>query len=66
LLLTLKAIQFPNHEQCIERIFSDILFYCKPLELSVYGRYTRRGGLDINPWRSTNHLEIENLRLPRQ
>ncbi|MDR6584808.1 NADPH-dependent 7-cyano-7-deazaguanine reductase QueF [Herbaspirillum sp. BH-1] len=40
------------HEQCVERIFSDILRYCKPQKLAVYARYTRRGGLDINPWRS--------------
>jgi 7-cyano-7-deazaguanine reductase len=41
------------HEQCIERIFVDIMQYCQPEELTVYGRYTRRGGLDINPYRST-------------
>ena len=40
------------HEQCVERIFTDILHYCKPQKLAVYARYTRRGGLDINPWRS--------------
>ncbi|MGK5069975.1 NADPH-dependent 7-cyano-7-deazaguanine reductase QueF [Janthinobacterium sp. RT4P48] len=40
------------HEQCVERIFVDILRQCKPQKLSVYARYTRRGGLDINPWRS--------------
>ena len=40
------------HEQCIERIFLDILQQCKPTKLSVYGRFTRRGGLDINPWRT--------------
>lgn len=40
------------HEQCVERIFTDILKQCKPQKLSVYARYTRRGGLDINPWRS--------------
>lgn len=40
------------HEQCVERIFTDIMQYCKPQKLSVYARYTRRGGLDINPWRS--------------
>lgn len=56
------------HEQCIERIFMDIMRHCHPEELSVYGRYTRRGGLDINPYRSTkNNLEnIENIRLLRQ
>ncbi|MDB5775353.1 MAG: cyclohydrolase [Herbaspirillum sp.] len=40
------------HEQCVERIFVDILRRCQPSKLSVYARYTRRGGLDINPWRS--------------
>lgn len=49
-------ISFRNHnefhEQCVERVFSDIMQYCKPSELTVYARYTRRGGLDINPWRS--------------
>lgn len=40
------------HEQCVERIFVDIMRHCKPQKLSVYARYTRRGGLDINPWRS--------------
>ncbi|MFL9926721.1 NADPH-dependent 7-cyano-7-deazaguanine reductase QueF [Herbaspirillum lusitanum] len=40
------------HEQCVERIFVDIQRQCKPQKLAVYARYTRRGGLDINPWRS--------------
>ncbi|MGL5949622.1 MAG: NADPH-dependent 7-cyano-7-deazaguanine reductase QueF [Aeromonas sp.] len=40
------------HEQCVERIFMDIKRYCAPRELTVYARYTRRGGLDINPFRS--------------
>lgn len=40
------------HEQCVERIFIDILRECKPQKLGVFARYTRRGGLDINPWRS--------------
>lgn len=40
------------HEQCVERIFVDILRQCRPQKLAVYARYTRRGGLDINPWRS--------------
>lgn len=44
------------HEQCIERIFMDITNMCKPKELVVYGRYTRRGGLDINPIRSSNEI----------
>ncbi len=56
------------HEQCIERIFMDIMNYCKPSELTVYGRYTRRGGLDINPYRSTQktHFSEMNRRLIRQ
>ncbi len=41
------------HEQCVERIFTDILARCAPTQLSVEARYTRRGGLDINPWRAT-------------
>lgn len=41
------------HEQCVERIFIDIVRRCAPRRLSVYARYTRRGGLDINPWRAT-------------
>lgn len=40
------------HEQCVERVFMDILRQCKPQKLAVYARYTRRGGLDINPWRT--------------
>lgn len=56
------------HEQCIERIFVDILSYCHPEELTVYGRYTRRGGLDINPYRSTKEISShhQNIRLYRQ
>jgi len=56
------------HEQCVERIFVDILRMCKPIKLSVYARYTRRGGLDINPWRtnfSTGGMP-PNLRHARQ
>jgi len=41
------------HEQCVERIFMDIWTRCRPLKLSVYARYTRRGGLDINPFRTS-------------
>ena len=41
------------HEQCVERIFMDIKTHCQPDDLTVYARYTRRGGLDINPIRST-------------
>jgi 7-cyano-7-deazaguanine reductase len=41
------------HEQCVERIFVDVLARCLPHSLCVAARYTRRGGLDINPWRAT-------------
>ena len=56
------------HEQCMERIFIDILTLCKPEKLTVYGRYTRRGGLDINPYRSTLPVDPKglNTRLVRQ
>jgi len=45
------------HEQCVEQIFMDIRKHCEPQQLTVYARYTRRGGLDINPFRST-HLTM--------
>ena len=56
------------HEQCIERIFMDIMQQCQPTQLTVYARYTRRGGLDINPYRSTQPLNLKrsNVRLIRQ
>ncbi|WP_332853321.1 NADPH-dependent 7-cyano-7-deazaguanine reductase QueF [Duganella sp. S19_KUP01_CR8] len=56
------------HEQCVERIFTDILRHCQPQQLSVYARYTRRGGLDINPWRSnfSTAQKPPNLRGARQ
>ncbi len=56
------------HEQCVERIFTDILRQCQPQQLSVYARYTRRGGLDINPWRSnfSTAQKPPNLRGARQ
>ena len=54
------------HEQCVERIFTDILKRCGPEQLTVYARYTRRGGLDINPWRSNCVNSMENIRLSRQ
>ena len=55
------------HEQCIERIFIDIMRQCHPTKLTIYGRYTRRGGLDINPYRSTEPvLHHDNARLIRQ
>ena len=55
------------HEQCVERIFIDIMKSCQPNNLSVYARYTRRGGLDINPFRSNQYDSIPyQLRLNRQ
>ncbi len=42
------------HEHCVERIFMDIWTRCQPSKLCVYARYTRRGGVDINPWRSSH------------
>ncbi|QKJ49046.1 NADPH-dependent 7-cyano-7-deazaguanine reductase QueF [Proteus vulgaris] len=54
------------HEQCVERIFHDIMQLCAPETLTVYARYTRRGGLDINPWRSNCEFVPEISRLARQ
>lgn len=46
------------HEQCVERVFVDILRQCQPGALSVFARYTRRGGLDINPYRRTPGMPV--------
>ncbi|KTD21979.1 GTP cyclohydrolase [Legionella lansingensis] len=55
------------HEQCVERIFIDLMTYCHPDKLTVYARYTRRGGLDINPIRSNQAIKPpSNIRLYRQ
>jgi 7-cyano-7-deazaguanine reductase len=55
------------HEQCVERIFMDIWRRCQPSRLEVYARYTRRGGLDINPWRSSHPgTPPVNVRTARQ
>jgi 7-cyano-7-deazaguanine reductase len=55
------------HEQCVERIFMDIWTRCKPLKLSVFARYTRRGGLDINPFRTSHPQALPpNSRNARQ
>jgi 7-cyano-7-deazaguanine reductase len=54
------------HEQCVETIFMDIWQQCKPEQLSVYARYVRRGGLDINPFRSSKDERPANMRLSRQ
>jgi 7-cyano-7-deazaguanine reductase len=55
------------HEQCVERVFYDLLQRCRPDWLSVEARYTRRGGLDINPWRASPGLPVPPAwRDPRQ
>jgi 7-cyano-7-deazaguanine reductase len=54
------------HEHCVEHIFHDILNTCHPEKLTVYARYTRRGGLDINPFRSNFEQPPANIRLSRQ
>jgi 7-cyano-7-deazaguanine reductase len=55
------------HEHCVERIFMDIWTRCKPIKLSVYARYTRRGGLDINPFRTSSPQQLPaNVRGARQ
>lgn len=64
-------ISFRNHnefhEQCVERIFMDVMRQCKPVKLAVYARYTRRGGLDINPFRTNfNTAWPDNRRNARQ
>ena len=54
------------HEQCVERIYCDIKKYCNVTDLTVFARYTRRGGLDINPFRSTSKLRAPMGRTLRQ
>lgn len=54
------------HENCIERIFVDIMAKCKPGKLSVYGNFTRRGGIDINPFRSSHNEKGKQYRFLRQ
>lgn len=54
------------HEHCVERMFTDIMARCEPDALSVYARYTRRGGLDINPLRTTGKGLPSAVRLVRQ
>ena len=55
------------HEQCVERIFMDIWRRCRPTRLAVYARYTRRGGLDINPLRTSHPIALPpNVRTARQ
>ena len=63
-------ISFRNHqdfhEQCVERIYMEITELCVPQQLEVYARYTRRGGLDINPYRSSAQMVAPRIRLARQ
>lgn len=54
------------HESTIEQIFVDVSVRCAPEQLTVYGRFLRRGGIDINPFRSTHEYIAPDLRLPRQ
>ncbi|SFR42742.1 7-cyano-7-deazaguanine reductase [Marinobacter daqiaonensis] len=54
------------HEHCVETVFTDLMRACQPEQLTVSARYTRRGGLDINPWRSTSPGEAPLVRLVRQ
>ena len=54
------------HEQCVERIYLDLKRLLNPEHLTVYARYVRRGGLDINPYRSTGPVSADNQRLVRQ
>lgn len=54
------------HEQCVERIFLDLQRHAGADLLSVYARYTRRGGLDINPFRSNAESLLDSLRTVRQ
>ncbi len=55
------------HEQCVERIYMDLWTRCQPIKLEVYARYTRRGGLDINPWRTSHPQTMpKNVRTARQ
>ena len=55
------------HEQCVERVFMDVWRRCKPSKLAVYARYTRRGGLDINPLRTSHPMALPpNVRTARQ
>jgi 7-cyano-7-deazaguanine reductase len=54
------------HEQCVERIFCDLQKHCQLEHLTVFARYTRRGGLDINPFRSSENITAPNLRTLRQ
>ena len=54
------------HEEAVERMYLDIMARCEPTTLTLHARYLRRGGLDINPFRSTKETQAPSLRLARQ
>ena len=55
------------HEACVERMFLDLMSQCRLEKLSIHARYQRRGGIDINPFRSNDPNEKPwNPRLWRQ
>ncbi len=54
------------HENCVERVFVEIMQHCAPTKLTVYARYQRRGGIDINPFRSNFEASAANIRLWQQ
>lgn len=62
-------ISFRNHnefhEQCVEHMFSDIMEKCSPLKLTIHAKYTRRGGIDINPYRSNVDIDITKINIER-
>ena len=49
------------HEQCVEQIFHDLRQAFTPKLLEVYACFTRRGGIDINPFRSSERTEPEEI-----
>lgn len=54
------------HEHCVERMYCDLWQALQPRSLFVMARYTRRGGLDINPWRASEPHDVADARTPRQ
>lgn len=58
-IVSLRRLQ-EFHELCVEKIYGELMSRCKPEQLLVYARYTRRGGLDINPWRASYQPEKTN------
>ncbi|HET7098449.1 MAG TPA: NADPH-dependent 7-cyano-7-deazaguanine reductase QueF [Casimicrobiaceae bacterium] len=55
------------HEHCVELIFTDVWRRCRPEALSVHARFTRRGGIDINPYRTSgDEPPPSNARTARQ